>query len=271
MESDRLPGKVWKKMNGQPMLLWQLARLSICDNVDNLIVATANSSENTQLYTDLVKHGYSTFIGMSPMDDVLSRYLACWHWMRQEIGLGSNEGQCIVRITGDCPFVDPKVVDDLVLFFEDNNLDYAALAEEWPDGLDAEIFTVDALVEAHNGAKEGYEREHVTPWMYMRENNGLRCADMPCPFDFSGHSWSVDTGFDFYWAEKIQRIAMKEAGFDFGYLDVWQVLLRNKTWLDSAIKPRNESFMKQVGIDGAWEDLRYEKGKTVDDLPDLSK
>lgn len=262
-ESVRLEDKVLKEMNGQAMILWQLDRLSECRNIDNLVIATTNSKKNQLLQSKLKNHGYSAFAcPVSLSEDVLKRYTECFHWIIAQLGLLKTvEEHCIVRVTGDCPIIDPQVIDDIILYFEEGNLDYCALSQHWPDGLDVEVFKAQLLIDTNYQAKDQYEREHVTPYIWMNAQEiGWRLDTYPCPFDLSDHNWSVDDDDDFWFIEQCQEITMRRYGIHYGWRDFYNTLRLNLSWIRAATrKPRNEAFMKQIGVDGEWSDFRYEK------------
>jgi len=269
MESERLPGKILKKFAGQPMLLMQLDRLARCQDVDNLVIATTNTSENIEMAAKLTQHGYTTFIALGRAeDDVLGRYWDCFKWIEREEGM-STDDDYIVRVTGDCPLIDPEVIDDVILLNEEYDLDYVALSQHWPDGLDVEIISAIALRKMYDVANDGYEKEHVTPLAYIRGKElGIKGYSWPCPYDLSGHNWSVDDIDDYHFLSQVVELTIRKYGHNFGWRDVYGVLRLNQTWLENATrKPRNSSFMKQVGIDSTWEDLRYRKSD--DDVPNL--
>jgi spore coat polysaccharide biosynthesis protein SpsF (cytidylyltransferase family) len=261
-----------KLMNGQPMILWQLDRLSRCQNIDNIVVATADSSANHDFAYRLREHGYATFIAddIEP-NDVLGRYVSCLDHIKEFSG--DTGEHYVVRVTGDCPVIDPEIIDDAILFMEDKMVDYVALMNHWPDGLDVEVISEDALKVANENASKDFEREHVTPYIYM--SSDLRQDLWPCPLDLRGHNWSVDDCLDFDFISQVMELTTRKCGYNYTWRDIYGIIRMNKTWLDTATrKPRNESFMKQVGIEAPWAELRYKDisplaaGRILEDVKD---
>ena len=157
--SKRLPGKVLRMIEGKPLIEILFYRLSRSKAIDKIILATSNHRDNNELATTVEKMGYDVFRGSE--QDVLDRYYHAAKKYRPDI---------VVRITGDCPIIDPTVVDSVVELLINNDLDYASNVEPptYPDGLDVEAFLFSALERAHTKATNDFEREHVTP--YIRDS-----------------------------------------------------------------------------------------------------
>ena len=156
--SSRFPGKVLKKINEVPIIVFLLNRLVKSKNIDKIVLATSYEKSDDSLSKVVKSYGYQVFRGS--LDDVLSRFYDC-----SELYKSKN----IIRITGDCPLVDPFLVDELINEFNKENWDYLSnCADEnrlsVPDGFDIEIFKSDVLRIAHSKAGLSSEREHVTPW-----------------------------------------------------------------------------------------------------------
>jgi len=154
LESTRLPQKMLAPILGQAMLLHQLDRLSVLFPRERLVVITANTVANQGLRDLLGGHGYQVLIPHVPVDDVLARYAEA----AQQL-----EAEAVVRVTGDSPLIDPTVVAEAIQCFAAGRLDYVALASQWPDGLDVECISAQALYTAHAEATEASDREHVSP------------------------------------------------------------------------------------------------------------
>lgn len=156
--SKRLPNKVVLPFYmEEPMLLWQLKRLDLCREAA-VIVATTLEPRDDIIAKIALKVGASVWRGSE--EDVLARYYDA----ARAAGLGT-----IVRITGDCPLVDPRVVDALVMEFHEGGFEYVSNAHPQrtvPAGFDVEVFSRDALALAHFWAIHPNEREHVTPYFY---------------------------------------------------------------------------------------------------------
>ncbi len=192
MSSTRLPGKVLKMVNGKPLMEILLHRLSQSKKIDKIILATSEKPENDLLVEIVEKLGFEVFRGSEY--DVLDRY---YHSAKP------LEPSTVVRITGDCPIIDPKLVDEVIGMYQDNNVDYASNTgpPTYPDGLDTEVFSFTALETAYNKAEESFEREHVTP--FIRTNGQFKRANYLNETDFSGERWTVDDSEDFEVIENI--------------------------------------------------------------------
>lgn len=159
MGSSRLPGKVMADVAGKPLIAHVVARTRAARLVDNVGVATSTAPEDDALAGYCAMAGIPCFRG--PLDDVLSRYAEAAR---------SFGGDAIVRITADCPLIDPEVIDRVVGDYLQGGADFVTntLIYTYPDGLDVEVFSVDALGEAAANAISPSDREHVTP--YIRTN-----------------------------------------------------------------------------------------------------
>lgn len=158
MGSHRLPGKVLKEIAGRTMIEQMLHRLSQARRLDKIIIATSTAPGDDALAELLCKNGVLVFRGSE--DDVLSRYYEAAKVFKAEI---------VVRLTGDCPLVDPFVVDETVKHHLNLEADYTSntLERTYPRGLDTEVFSFEALEKAYLEARESYQREHVTPYFYL--------------------------------------------------------------------------------------------------------
>ena len=192
MGSTRLPNKVMKKIGTRPMIELLLTRLSKSNEVDQIIVATSVDESNLSLVEHVKKLGYVCLQGSE--DNVLERY---FHVAQQ------CQASIVVRITGDCPLVDPGLVDEAVRRFKSEKVDYFSNTNppSYPDGLDVEIFSFDALKKAHQEAVELFDREHVTP--YLRREGKFKTSSMEHDCDLSHMRWTVDESVDFEVIEKV--------------------------------------------------------------------
>jgi spore coat polysaccharide biosynthesis protein SpsF len=157
MGSTRLPGKVLAQVVGRPLLWHVVTRLRCSERLDGLILATSTLQRDDVLERFAADLDLSCFRGSE--SDVLSRYYqAATQW----------GGDVIVRVTGDCPLIDPKVVDSVIDVHLGSGADYTSntLVRTYPRGLDTEVFTYKVLATAYRAAEENYEREHVTPYIW---------------------------------------------------------------------------------------------------------
>ena len=192
MGSTRLPGKVMREINGKPLIEYQLMRLNRSKLFDKIIVATGFGEEN-KILEDFVKNkGFDVFKGDE--EDVLGRYFEAAKFYKSEV---------IVRLTGDCPIVDPNLVDAIIKEFLKNDLDYVSNTIEptYPDGLDIEVFSFDALKIAFQKAKQPYDREHVTP--FIKKNKRFKRLNFYNEIDHSNERWTVDDPEDLIVIENV--------------------------------------------------------------------
>lgn len=192
MGSTRLPSKVMKQIGGIPMIELLLSRLSQAKEVDQIVVATSVDQRNQLLVEHVCKLGYACEQGSE--NDVLDRFVQAAR---------AHEADVVVRITGDCPLVDPELVDEAIRRFKAAGVDYFSNVNPptYPDGLDIEVCTFKALEQASLTTSKPYDREHVTP--YLRESGKFSTATMLHDQDLSALRWTVDEPVDFVVIEKI--------------------------------------------------------------------
>ena len=138
--SSRFPKKVISDLSGRPMILFQLERIKRCKKVNEIILATTSKVEDDILFDIGIKNGVKVFRGSE--NDVLSRYCGAATHTKAEI---------IIRLTGDCPLIDPQMIDNAIEIFKKGNYDYISNCNppSFPDGLDLEIFTKQVLFNTH--------------------------------------------------------------------------------------------------------------------------
>lgn len=163
MGSTRLPGKVLAEIAGHPMLWHVVQRLCHARTLDRIVVATSDRAADDAIATLCERMGVECFRGSE--DDVLDRYYQA---------AKAYEADVIVRITADCPLIDPHVVDEVISTYLDSEFDYVTntLRITYPAGLDTEVFSFAALEKAWKEARKPAEREHVTP--YIRRSGKFR-------------------------------------------------------------------------------------------------
>ncbi len=192
MTSTRLPGKIIKTVLGKPLLAYQIERLRRIPDINEIVIATT-TNDSDQAVVNLCKAlDVACFRG--PEEDVLARYYGAALEFQADI---------VVRITADCPIIDPTICGPAINFLINNNgqYDYVRL-DRYPRGLDTEVFTFAALEECWREATAQPDREHVTPFIYHHPER-YRIKRLLCPVDYSHFRWTVDTPADF---ELIRRI-----------------------------------------------------------------
>ena len=205
MGSSRLPGKVMKELNNQIMIDLLLKRLSRSACLSQIIVATTDNKEDNNFADHLSTEGVTVFRGSS--DNVLSRYYECAKDVQADV---------VVRITGDCPLVDPKLVDEIVTKFITSKVDYVSntISPTFPDGLDVEVFSFHALKYAFENATINYDKEHVTP--FLKNSPAIKKINVKNQEDYSHLRWTVDEKLDLDAVTQILRL------FDDDYTFRWQ-------------------------------------------------
>lgn len=198
MGSTRLPGKVMRKLDGRnPSIMSTLDQLKNCPNIDKIIVATTTNEEDDEIDSFVSKMNIDVFRGDS--DDVLLRYYECAKKFSLDI---------ILRVTADCPLIDPKIVEKGISIFNSNNYDYVTntFKRTFPDGNETEIFSFDALEKSNTLAKLPSEREHVTP--FFKTNQDKFCIfNFENSEDLSDLRWTMDYEEDAdFITEILQRI-----------------------------------------------------------------
>lgn len=185
--SSRFPGKVLKPLHGKPMILRQLERIERSTTIDRFLVATSDETSDDELARICADAGMEVFRGS--LNNVLDRYYqaALLH-----------QPQHVVRLTGDCPLIDPEIIDAIVTYHLDGAFDYTSNTIEptFPDGLDVEVCTFKALEEAWLKAALPSEKEHVMPFIHKRPNR-YKLGSYISETDLSDLRWTVDERQDF--------------------------------------------------------------------------
>lgn len=188
MGSTRLPGKVLRTVAGKPLLEILLRRIAKAKSCDVIVIATTKDPKDDPIEELCKRMGVAVFRGSE--QDVLARY----YLAAKENGL-----KVVVRITGDCPLMDPEVVDRLIDVFIElgPKVDYLSNTHErtYPRGLDIEVFSFDALELAYKEAKQQYEREHVTPFIWENKKR-FRLANLEWERNAQEVRLTVDTQED---------------------------------------------------------------------------
>ena len=192
MGSTRLPNKVMKPIGGTPMIEHLLSRLFRAKELDQIVIATSVDIRNRPLVEHVRKLGYACEQGSE--NDVLDRFVQAAR---------AHHADVVVRITGDCPLVDPELVDEAIRRFKAAGVDYFnnITPPTYPDGLDIEVCTFKALEQASRETNKPFDCEHVTP--YLRESGKFSTAAMQHCQDLSALRWTVDEPADFDVIEKV--------------------------------------------------------------------
>jgi spore coat polysaccharide biosynthesis protein SpsF len=208
MGSARLPGKVLLDIAGKTMLARVVERLSSAKSLDGVLVATTDSPHDDVIVEECRRLSIAVFRGQ--VDDVLDRYYQAAQ---------SIEADVVVRITSDCPLIDPEVTDQTIQEFLAQRPDYASnvMVRTYPRGLDTEVVTAQALRQAWSEADQAYQRAHVTPYIYEHPEK-FKLLSVTGEQDYSQHRWTVDTPEDL----ELMRVIYQRLGWkgDFLWRDV---------------------------------------------------
>ena len=237
MTSSRLPGKVLQDICGRPMLLRVVERVKQTKRVDSVAVITSVHESDDDIEQCCKDNGIHYFRGN--LDDVLDRYYqAALHF----------HADVVVRITADCPLLDPEIVDRVVGIFHDGDYDYVSNTLEctYPDGLDTEVFRFVTLEKARRGAGLKSEREHVTAYIYKHPEL-FRLGVLKHPEDLSELRWTVDTLPDLQF---VRAVYANFADKHFGMEDVLRFINEHPeiAALNSG-QERNEGYQKSLRED----------------------
>ena len=206
---------------GKSLLAYELERLRRATTIAELVVATTDREEDIAIVSECARLGVSVHRGDS--EDVLGRFWGAARAFGAEV---------IVRVTADCPLIDPVLLDQLVEAFGEGPDAYDYMATDcehgYPRGLDCEVFSRAALDRAHLEARDPREREHVTAHFYANPDRfklgGLKPAE-----DLSRHRWTVDTAADFELIDRILR-ALHPANPGFRWTEVLELVESKPDW-----------------------------------------
>jgi spore coat polysaccharide biosynthesis protein SpsF len=187
MGSTRLPGKVLQDLHGRPLLERQVERLRRARSTDAIVIATTTEPRDDALVELAASIGVAVFRGDE--HDVLARYAGA---------AAAHAAEVVVRVTADCPLIDPDVLDRCVRRLQgDDGLDYVSntLRRTYPRGLDVEVLRRATLDAADREATDPADREHVTRFVW-RQPERFRLANVADDVDHSDLRWTVDTPAD---------------------------------------------------------------------------
>lgn len=237
MGSTRLPGKVLADIAGKPMLWHVISRMKYAKRIDDIIVATTILSEDKQILELASEMGIKSYAGSR--EDVLDRYYQAAIIYKADV---------IVRITADCPLIDPNIIDRTIEFYLTHDFDYVstAIKPTYPDGIDTEVFSFVILEKAWKEASFASEREHVTP--YIRKNSQIfRIKSLENDEDLSYMRWTVDEERDLGFVREVYKRLYCKKGNIFYMKDVIN-LLRTHPQIMNINKGilRDEGYLKSL-------------------------
>jgi spore coat polysaccharide biosynthesis protein SpsF len=248
--STRLPGKVTADLGGKPLLARMIERLRAARTLAGIVVATPDTAADAPLRALVAEIGVECFAGSER--DVLSRYAEA---------AAVSGADPIVRLTADCPLIDPEVVDGCVeTFLATPDCDYVGLGGAFPDGLDTEVIAARALAHVNREAYLRSDREHVTPYVKSRPHE-FRCVTIPFPADLGSARWTVDEPRDL---ELVRAVFARlyRPGEVFGWRDIAALLAREPglAAINGGIE-RNAGYRRSLA-DDLRDEAEAERGPT---------
>ena len=239
MSSTRLPGKVLLPLAGREVLAHVLDRLAFCNTLDEVVVATSSDASDDVLAQWCRARGVGVFRGS--LQDVLDRYYRC---------AIENKATAVVRITADCPALDPTLVDDVVRGFHAGGYDLYCLGGEFPDGLDCQVFSLSALERAWHEAALASEREHVGPYI-VNHPEWFHLGSLEKFKGLAHHRWTLDEPRDLVFLQSLFARLQRPDSQPFLTQDILDLLEQEPELLQTNKGiVRNEGLLKSVSADG---------------------
>ncbi len=248
MGSSRLPGKVLETIAGKPMLQWVIERTQAARKVDQVVLATTIETSDDKVAAFAASLGIGVVRGS--VDDVLDRYYQSAKRFAPDL---------IVRITADCPMIDPQIIDRAIARFQEGGYDYVSTADPvptFPDGLDVSVTSMAILERVWKEAALKSEREHVFPYVYKNPDK-FRLGTVIHDIDLSAMRWTVDEAVDLefvrtVYAELGARIFVMGDVLDLlrrkpELADVNSGIIRNEGYLKSLTQDREAAMSKGKG------------------------
>ena len=233
--STRYPGKILEKINGETILEVHLKRLKRVTNINNIIIATTFELESKNIF-EISKQENCIFYQGST-NDVLNRFYNAYELYKSDY---------IIRVTSDCPLIDPILVNQVIKDTLDNKFSYCKTSDMYPDGTDVEIFKSEELFDANLNAKLTSEREHVTPYIQKKLNNSNKFGIYDCvEGDFSKTRFTLDEIQDF----NTIKILVNELGIYDNWYSYSQFIKNNPRKFPNQYIIRNEGYIKSLKND----------------------
>jgi glutamate-1-semialdehyde aminotransferase/spore coat polysaccharide biosynthesis protein SpsF (cytidylyltransferase family) len=234
MGSTRFPGKVLKLLDGKPVLGWVCAAVDRAKMVDRIVVATSTLPADNAIEAYIKNTGIAHCFRGSETD-VLDRFYKCSQQYTDNVYL---------RLTGDCPFLDPSVIDQVVALRSMLGIDYASNVDPptWPDGLDVECFTGSTLEIAWKEATRQSDRDCLTQYI-TRNRYRFKAANLTCPLPgMHKERWVLDTEDDY----KLCKEIAEKTGLTPSYTDILKILDEHPEYRLINSAPRNERFYAEI-------------------------
>jgi spore coat polysaccharide biosynthesis protein SpsF len=234
MGSSRLPGKVLMEICGEPMLSWVIKRAGKATLINQIIVATTTETIDDAIEQYCHQNHIICFRGSSA--DVLDRYYQAATLYQADV---------IVRLTADCPLIDPSLIDSTVTAFLDSSAEFAAnrlpppFKRTYPIGLDVEVVSMVALERAWKESTVLYEREHVLPYLYEIKDR-FKVLTINNDVDYGAYRWTVDTQQDLVFIQSlVEKFGCR---MDFSWKDVIKLLENTPELIQINAQVKHKSF-----------------------------
>lgn len=208
MTSSRLPGKVLMEIDGRPVIDYLLERLGYCKYLQIILLATTTNTEDDPLVSYAIKRNIPYFRGSE--HDVLDRYYNA----AEKFGI-----EHILRITADCPLVDPRVCDSVIECYQKEKVDFVVTGPSFAEGLDCEIFSRQVLSTAHQKAKRISEREHLTLYIHNHPET-FKKITLENDTDDGRYRFTIDEPADFEVVKSIILSLYRKDTFPFGFEEI---------------------------------------------------
>ncbi len=252
VKSKRLPDKALLKLNGKPSIVRMVNRIKESKLINEIWIATGKCKTNDPLVKLFKNKNVNVFRGDDK--DVLSRYA--------EI-IKISGADVVVRLTGDCPLTDHHIMDKAISLLQKKEVDYVSniINRTYPDGLDVEVFTSEALLLADSNSKEKFSREHVTTYIHGLHKNkyefgNFKIFSMENDNDFSHLRWTLDEEKDYIFLNEL----FKKIPENISWLGIISFLIKNPL-----LQIRNDNIKSNEGaIDpNNRESKRYNKSNDL--------
>tara|TARA_Y100001936_G_C16069421_1_gene669519 strand:- start:1376 stop:2137 length:762 start_codon:yes stop_codon:yes gene_type:complete len=235
--SRRFPNKVLKTINGKSLLEIHLERIMKSKSIDDIYVATTRSSKDNIIEIIAKNLGIKTYRGSE--NDVLARFYNC---------IKNVKPKYIIRLTSDCPLIDPDLIDEIINFSREKDYDYISntLIEHFPDGQDIELFKFSALEIAYKNAKKKSEREHVTPYIIKNSSfhnkNIFKSKNYSSTINYNSIRMTVDEEDDF----KTIEYLVSKLGLKKNWKEYAEFLKNNSSFVFNSNIIRNEGYLNSI-------------------------
>ena len=240
LNSSRLPGKIFYKLANKTVIEWCIYRSKKVSNINGVMIVSPNDTLHRPLKSYFNELNCEYFLGDEK--DVLSRYY---------YGAKSVNADIIIRITSDCPLVDPTIVDSLYERMKNEKLDFITnmAPPSWPHGLDVSIFNIKTLSMAHKNAKSLLDREHVVPWMWknseINNKNIIKGKNISLENVYNNHRWTIDTINDYCYFKKLELFFGDKIFKKWNWQTAIKNINSNKLLLDDLNEIRDINYWKK--------------------------